>query len=149
MKTCTSRNIDIQYWQNTPNRNTLYQYNKTASHKWKIHVCKNMGFKSIAVFLPVAFWVSSASQKRYLLLIWVFQQVCRVYITGFVSIFCTTKPSIISGHFNTSKWIMENLFMEPLGGVIEKEWPLLASGSRQTNSIQVMVACRVHIWLVH
>lgn len=57
MKTCTSRSIDIQYWQNTPDRNILYQYSKTVSHEWKIHVCTNKGCKSISL-LP--FWLAQS-----------------------------------------------------------------------------------------
>lgn len=63
MKTCTSRNIDIQYWQNTPNRNILNRYNKTVSHERKTHICTNMGFRSITLSMLAGFFVSSVGNS--------------------------------------------------------------------------------------
>lgn len=50
MKTYMSRNIDIQYWQDTPNRNMLYQYNTTVSRERKTHICTSVGFRSITPY---------------------------------------------------------------------------------------------------
>lgn len=60
MKTCTSRSIDIQYWQNTPNRNILYQCNKTVSLNGKSMFVQTSVVKVLVSYYQQPFWLAQS-----------------------------------------------------------------------------------------
>lgn len=64
MKTWPSRNIDIPYWQNTPNRNILYQYNETIWYEWNTHICTS-AVCNVLLFFRLGF-LSAQSERASL-----------------------------------------------------------------------------------
>lgn len=59
MKTCMSRNIDIQYWQNIPNGYILYQYNKTVSHERKTRYVETWVLE-VLLYTSRFFWTAQS-----------------------------------------------------------------------------------------